>query len=381
MFSLGPRQEEFRAPWIATVNNIDWPSSRTATPTAQQAELINILDTVQRLNMNAVVFQIRPVGDAFYASTLEPWSLYLTGTHGKAPSPLWDPLTFITTEAHKRNIEVHAWLNPYRARMSDATYTLAPNHMAKRFPKYAYTYNKYIWMDPGAIEVQQFICNVTEDIVSRYAVDSIHMDDYFYPYSDGTEFPDAKTYKAYQQTGGKLSKSDWRRSNVNNLIQMIYTRIHAIKPKVKFGISPFGIWKSGVPQGITGLSSYDSLYCDSRMWLEQGLVDYLTPQLYWQIDPPAQSYSALLKWWIGESKKGRHVYPGNGVYRIRPTDSNWPVTEIVRQINITRSMRDSLALGNVFFSVAQIMQNVKGIQTELAKLYKQKVAVPKMNWL
>ncbi|CAF0970419.1 unnamed protein product [Rotaria sordida] len=380
-FSTNPIKEEFRAAWIATVANIDWPSSRTATPTEQQAELINILNTVQRLNMNGVVFQIRPVGDALYASTLEPWSLYLTGTHGKAPSPLWDPLTFITTEAHKRNIEVHAWLNPYRARMSGATYELASNHMAKRFPKYAYTYNKYIWMDPGSIEVQQFIVNVTEDIVRRYAVDGIHMDDYFYPYNDGTEFPDAETYRTYQQTGGKLNKDDWRRSSVNNLIQTMYTRIHAVKPKVKFGISPFGIWKNGVPQGITGLSSYDSLYCDSRMWLEQGLVDYLTPQLYWQIDPPAQSYPVLLNWWIQQSKKGRHVYPGNAVYRILPNGLNWPVTEIVRQINITRSMHERLALGNVFYSVKQIMQNVKGIQTELATLYKQKVAVPKMNWL
>ncbi|CAF1689854.1 unnamed protein product, partial [Adineta ricciae] len=170
----------------ATVANIDWPSSRTATPAQQQTELINILNTIQTLNMNAVVFQVRPVGDALYASTLEPWSFYLTGTHGKAPSPLWDPLTFIVNEAHKRNIEVHAWINPYRGRMSGATYEFASNHMAKRFPKYAYTYNNYIWMDPGAAEVQQFIVNVTEDIVRRYAVDGIHMDDYFYPYSDGT---------------------------------------------------------------------------------------------------------------------------------------------------------------------------------------------------
>jgi uncharacterized lipoprotein YddW (UPF0748 family) len=325
--------------------------------------------------------KVRPVGDAFYASTLEPWSIYLTGTHGKAPSPLWDPLKFIITEAHKRNIEVHAWLNPYRGRMSGTTYALASNHMAKRFPKYAYTYNKYIWMDPGSVEVQQFIVNVTEDIVRRYAVDGIHMDDYFYPYNDGTEFPDATTYTTYQKQGGKLIKDDWRRSNVNTLVQTMYTRMHAIRPKVKFGISPFGIWKSGVPAGTTGLSSYDSLYCDTQMWLEQGLVDYMTPQLYWQIDPPAQSYPVLLNWWVEQSKKGRHVYPGNAVYRILPSGLNWPVAEIVRQINITRSMRDRLALGNVFYSAKQIVQNVKGIQTELATLYKQKAIIPKMNWL
>jgi uncharacterized lipoprotein YddW (UPF0748 family) len=253
--------------------------------------------------------------------------------------------------------------------------------MAKRFPKYAYTYANNIWMDPGSVDVQQFTINVTEDIVRRYAVDGMHIDDYFYPYSDGTEFPDAPTYAAYQEQGGQLNKSDWRRSNVNSLIQRMYTRMHAIRPKVKFGVSPFGIWKSGVPAGISGLSSYDSLYCDSRMWLEQGLVDYMTPQLYWQIDPPAQSYPVLLNWWVEQSAKGRHVYPGNALYRIVPSGSNWPVNEIARQIDITRSMRGRLALGNVFFSLSQIMQNVKGIQNELSILYQEKAIVPKMNWL
>ncbi|CAF3420455.1 unnamed protein product [Rotaria socialis] len=202
-FSSQTIKEEFRAAWIATVSNIDWLSTRTATPTQQQSELLNILNTLQKLNMNAVVFQIRPVGDKLYASSLKPWSIYLTGIHGKPPSPLWDPLEFIIAEAHKRNIEVHAWINPYRARMSGATYELASNHMAKRFSKYAYTYNKYMWMDPGSVEVQEFIVNVTEDIVRQYAVDGIHMDDYFYPYNDGTEFPDGTTYAEYQQHDGK----------------------------------------------------------------------------------------------------------------------------------------------------------------------------------
>ena len=253
--------------------------------------------------------------------------------------------------------------------------------MANRFPSYTYTYNKDLWMDPGSAEVQKFIVNVTEDIVRRYAVAGIHIDDYFYPYSDGTNFPDTSTYAAYQKGGGKLTKNDWRRSNVNNLIQTMYTRIHAVRPKAKFGISPFGIWKSGVPAGITGLSSFDSLYCDSRMWLEQGLVDYLTPQLYWRIDPAAQSYTNLLNWWVQQSAKGRHVYPGNALYRIVSTDQNWPVSEIVRQVNVTRSMRTRLALGNVFFSTRQIMQNVKNVQTDLAVLYREKAVVPKMSWL
>lgn len=316
-----------------------------------------------------------------YASTLEPWSFYLTGAHGTAPSPLWDPLAFIIDEAHKRNIEVHAWLNPYRARMTGETYELASNHMGKRFSKYAYPYGGNIWMDPGSTDVQQFTVNVTEDIVRRYAVDGMHIDDYFYPYSDGTEFPDGPTYAAYQAQGGKLTKADWRRFNVDTLIQAMNTRMHVIRPKVKFGVSPFGIWKSGVPSGISGLSSYDSLYCDSRMWLEQGWVDYMTPQLYWAIDPPAQSYPVLLNWWIEQSVKKRHVYAGNAAYKMAQGANQWQVNEIVRQVNITRTMRDRLALGNVYFSTKEIMRNVKGIQTELAALYKQKAIIPKMSWL
>ena len=290
-------------------------------------------------------------------------------------------MAFIVDEAHKRNIEVHAWLNPYRARIAGATYELASNHMGKRFSQYAYPYAGNIWMDPGSVEVQEFTVNVTEDIVRRYAVDGMHIDDYFYPYSDGTEFPDAATYAAYQAQGGMLNKDDWRRSNVNTLIESMYTRMHAIRPKVKFGVSPFGIWKSGLPAGITGLSSYDSLYADSKMWLEQGLVDYMAPQLYWAIDPPAQSYPVLLNWWIQQSAKGRHVYAGNAAYKMSQGANLWEANELVRQVNVTRSMRDRLALGNIYFSTKEIMKNINGIQTELAVLYKQKAIMPKMSWL
>lgn len=305
----------------------------------------------------------------------------MTGTHGTAPSPSWDPLQFILTEAHKRNIEVHAWINPYRARMKGATYTPAATNMAKRFPKYAYTYDNQLWMDPGSKEVQQFVLSVAEDILRRYAVDGLHIDDYFYPYGDGTEFPDSTTFSDYQRNGGTMTKANWRRANVNFLVESLYNRTHSLRPKAKFGVSPFGIWKPGTPAGITGLSSYDSLYCDSRLWLEKGFVDYMTPQLYWAIDPPAQSYTTLLNWWIGQSTKGRHVYAGNAVYRMTQTTGPWAVTEIVRQVNVTRTMSHRLALGNVFFSAKQIMQNVKGIQGELTKLYRDKAIPPKMNWL
>lgn len=284
-------------------------------------------------------------------------------------------------EAHKRGIEVHAWLNPYRARMTDATYEFDPKHMANRFSQYAYSYGNYVWMDPGSNAVLDFILNVTEDILRRYKVDGIHIDDYFYPYGDGNEFPDGNTYALYQSEGGVLEKSNWRRDNVNKMVRGMYERIHSIQPKAKFGVSPFGIWKSGVPTGIIGFSSYDNLYADSKHWLEEGWVDYMSPQLYWAIDPPAQSYPVLLTWWLEQSKKGRHIYPGNAAYKMEPQSTGWEANELVRQINITRSLRDRLALGNVFFSTSQIIKNIKGIKTELAKLYRNKALLPKMKWL
>ena len=224
---------EFRGVWVSTVANIDWPSKKTLTTAQQQQELTRILDTVASLGHNAIVFQVRPAGDALYKSNVEPWSAYLTGTQGKAPSPEWDPLEFIVREAHMRNIDVHAWLNPYRARNKGETYALAANHMANKFSKYAYNFDNFLWMDPGSEEVRKHTLSVVEDIVSRYDVDGIHIDDYFYPYPvNGVTFPDNALYSAYQTAGGKLSKDDWRRENVNILVRDMYYKIKSIKPLV-----------------------------------------------------------------------------------------------------------------------------------------------------
>ena len=277
---------EFRGAWVASVTNIDWPSSKGLSTSAQQAELIKILDTLVELRMNAIVLQVRPEGDAFYASNVgEPWSRYLSGTQGVAPNPYYDPLTFAVTEAHKRGIELHAWFNPYRAGMSNSP-QLSSTHMAVVYKQYAYPYGTYLWMDPGAAAVQNRTYDCILDVVRRYDIDAVHFDDYFYPYPvSGQEFPDSATYQAYRNSGGGLSLDDWRRDNVNKLINRLYTGIHAAKPHVKFGISPFGIYRPGIPPGIVGFDQFGDLYADPKLWIERGWVDYLAPQLYWRVDP------------------------------------------------------------------------------------------------
>ena len=373
---------EFRAAWIATVANIDWPSSHLSSTAHQKQELISLLDKLAELNFNAVIFQIRTSGDAFYNSTLEPWSYYLTGHQGRAPSPFYDPLEFVIQEAHSRNIEVHAWFNPYRARADSSSKAgLAHNHVVHRFPQYVYAYSSKLWMDPGAQEIQDFNYNVFMDVVRRYDIDGIHMDDYFYPYPAASQdFPDSRTYNRYKASGGTLSLSDWRRENVNKMVQRIGTGIKAIKPYVKYGISPFGIWKSGHPHGVRGLSAFDELYADSRKWFHEGWVDYLAPQLYWEIDPPQQSYTALTDWWLAQNANNRHLYVGNLAAGI--ITKHWPVNEISRQIQESRLRQSELSLGNIQFSAKYFKLNTHGISDVFkTSLYHTLALVPEMSWL
>ncbi|MCS6793329.1 MAG: family 10 glycosylhydrolase [Oscillatoriaceae bacterium SKW80] len=371
---------EFRGVWVATVANIDWPSKRGLPVEQQKAELIQILDQMQALNMNALILQIRPAGDAFYASELEPWSIWLTGTQGKPPQPYYDPLQFAIEESHKRNIELHAWFNPYRARAAERT-NFAPNHVAVEYPEYVYQYGDLLWMDPGAKVIEDKTYNVIMDVVRRYNVDGIHFDDYFYPYpKDGIEFPDSKTYNAYRAAGGTLSLADWRRDNVNRLIQRIYQGIRAEKPNVKFGISPFGIYRPGQPPGIVGLDQYNALYADAKKWLEEGWVDYMAPQLYWRIDPPQQSYPVLLNWWTQNNPKGRHIYAGN--YLSKLDGGNWSLAEFQRQVDISRSKADRLSLGNIFFSMKVFRENRLGVNNAFRNsIYRSPALPPTMPWL
>jgi len=374
-------KREFRAVWVVTGWNIDWPSKRGLPVEQQQSELIQILDRIQALNFNALVLQIRPGGDALYASQLEPWSEWLTGTQGKPPEPLYDPLEFAIAQAHQRNIELHAWFNPYRARISTETSPNVSPHIAVTSPESVYKYGNDLWMDPGAKVVQDWTYNVILDVVRRYDVDGIHLDDYFYPYPvAGQSFPDDKIYSAYQAGGGKLSLADWRRDNVNQMMQRLSTGIRATKQHVKFGISPFGIYRPGQPRQAQGMDQYESLYADPKKWLEEGWVDYMAPQLYWRIDPPAQSYPVLLQWWTQNNPKRRHIYPGN---RLSVLDgSNWPISEYERQVEITRNLAPQLSLGNIFYNMKVFKENRLGIvDTFKSSTYAEPALAPNMQWI
>jgi uncharacterized lipoprotein YddW (UPF0748 family) len=374
-------QREFRGVWTATVWNIDWPSQKGLPVEQQKSELIQILDRVQSLNFNALVLQVRPTGDALYASELEPWSEWLTGTQGKAPEPFYDPLEFAIAEAHKRNIELHAWFNPYRAGTSSEKSPKVSPHIAATYPEYVYKYGNDLWMDPGTKIVQDWTYNVILDIVRRYDVDGIHLDDYFYPYPvTGQTFPDDKTYAAYQAAGGKLSLSDWRRNNVNTLVERISTGIQATKRHVKFGISPFGIYRPGQPPQIKGLDQYEAIYADPKKWLEEGWVDYMAPQLYWRIDPPAQSYPVLLQWWTDNNPKRRHIYPGNRLSSLDGKD--WSISEYQRQVEITRNLTSKLSLGNIFYNMKVFNENRLGVvDTFKTSLYSEPALAPSLSWL
>ncbi len=349
---------EFRAVWVATVDNIDWPSRRDLSTADQQRELIAILDRVKELHMNAVVFQVRPAGDAMYPSALEPWSVYLTGAQGLAPSPSWDPLAFAVREAHARGLELHAWFNPYRARHPSDKSPLVSSHMAVAQPALVKRYGSHLWMDPGEPAVIAKSIAVVLDVVKRYDVDGVHIDDYFYPYKERDSrgavipFPDERSYAAYTSKGGTRALDDWRRFNVDTFVQQMYTRVKATKPWVKVGISPFGIWRPGFPADVRGFDSYAELYGDSRRWLREGWLDYATPQLYWPIAKDGQPYPSLLRWWAAENVKGRHMWPGNYTSRVG-TAATWSANELVNQIAVTR--RQGNATGNVHFSMAAFM--------------------------
>jgi uncharacterized lipoprotein YddW (UPF0748 family) len=373
-------RREFRGAWVVCVWNSDWPSQPGLPSEQQKAEFIQIVNRLQALNFNALILQVRPEGDAVYASALEPWSEWISGIQGKAPVPYYDPLEFAIAECHKRNIELHAWFNPYRAKNTIRKGSNVRPHIAITNPECVYQWGNQLWMDPGAKIVQDRAYNVIMDVLRRYDVDGIHLDDYFYPYPiEGKSFPDNKTYAAYKANGGTLSLGDWRRENVNKMVLRLYEGIKAAKPHVRFGISPFGIYRPGQPAGITGLDAYEVLYADAKKWVQQGWIDYIAPQLYWRTDQTQQSYPALLKWWTEINSKQRHIYTGN---RITELDNKARKNdEIEKQIKISRNLVNSLSLGNIFFSMSPILADGRGIaETFKEKIYPQPVLPPVMAW-
>jgi len=387
-------RREFRGVWVASVSNIDWPSRPGLSTAEQKAELVALLDRTHAAHLNAVILQVRPAADALYKSRIEPWSEYLTGRQGRAPSPAWDPLTFAVEQAHQRGLELHAWFNPYRARHPSAKGPLSKRHIARTSPALVKSYGTHLWMDPGEPAVRKRTLRVIMDVVKRYDIDGVHLDDYFYPYkektaSGSTEFPDARSWKRYVKSGGTLSRNDWRRENVNTLVRQLDAQIHAAKPWVKFGISPFGIWRPGHPEQVKGFDAYEQLYADSKRWWENNWVDYLTPQLYWPIAKPEQSFPALLRWWGEQNVTTRHLWPGLYTSRVKeptaagnslPATNAWTADEIVAQIDSARA--NSRASGTVHFSAKALLKDQGGIASRLvAQVYGDVALVPPSPWL
>ncbi|NNE71225.1 MAG: family 10 glycosylhydrolase [Rhodothermales bacterium] len=372
---------EFRGAWIATVANIDWPSEAGLDTGTQQAELRHMLDQAAALGLNAVVFQVRPMADALYRSDLEPWSSYLTGQQGGDPG--YDPLAFAIEEAHGRGMELHAWFNPFRAGHPTTEGAYDSLHVQVSQPDWVVEYGNLHWMDPGIPEARDHSLAVMMDVVRRYDVDGIHLDDYFYPYpandslGQAIPFPDDPSWQA---SGYEGDRADWRRDNVNRFVSDLYGTVKAERPEVKVGISPFGIWRPGHPEGIEGFDQYEGLYADARLWLQQGWVDYFTPQLYWALDSSGQPYGPLLDWWNEQNVLDRHLWPGNYASRIILEGSAyWEPEELLRQVRHTRNTPESD--GNIHFSMKALMPGVGAHVLLRDSVYAEPALTPVTTWL
>ncbi len=374
-------QREVRAAWVATVANIDWPSRPGLSVAKQKRELDAILDRARDLRLNLLIFQVRPMCDAFYLSSFEPWSEWLTGVQGKAPEPPWDPLLHAVSGAHARGLELHAWFNPFRARHEDAQSLLDRMHPARRMRRSTVTYGKQVWLDPGSSASREHSLRVILDVVRRYDIDGVHLDDYFYPYPlKGKDFPDDRTWRRYVGEGGSMSRGEWRRANIDTFISSLHTAIKKSKRWVKLGISPFGIARPGMPRGIeAGVDQYEQLYADPAKWLAKGWCDYIAPQLYWPIGKKTQSYPVLLEWWARQNPLGRHVWPGNLTSKVG-SSAVWSAGELVNQIAVTRAT-DGVS-GNLHFSMRALRDTPAGIGGVLARgVYREPALVPPSPWL
>ena len=376
------KKYEFRGAWIATVDNIDWPSKGNYQTDSQKVEFTRMLDMLQKAGINAAIVQIRPAADAFYPSQYEPWSEWLTGHQGRPPAPYYDPLAFMIEEVHKRGMEFHAWCNPYRAEFAINKSSISPTHITRLHPEWFLTYGTTRYFDPGNKEVQQYVVQVIRDIVSRYPIDALHFDDYFYPYRiPGREFPDDSSFARY---GSGMSREDWRRSNVDSIIVQLS---HAIKDGnrfCRFGISPFGVWRNQDkdPEGsatAAGQTSYDDLYANILLWLKNGWIDYVVPQIYWEFTQPHAPYQVLLDWWSKHSY-GRQCYIGLGMYKAGVSAAWRDKTLLPREIDSLR--RKPEVQGAVYFSAKSITHNLGGWTDSLRlHYYKYPALIPPMPWI
>lgn len=379
-----PVPREFRGLWVATVGNIDWPSKPGLSVAQQQEEMRQLMDGARRLQLNVVVFQVRTSCDALFDSPFEPWSEYLSGRMGVPPRPAWDPLSFAISEAHARGLELHAWFNPFRARYHQALSPISPSHVSRIHPEWIRRFGRYLWLDPGDPAVRDYALKVILDVARRYDVDGIHLDDYFYPYPEvvpGTSTPatfnDEATFHIYRNGGGRLERDDWRRENVNQFVQRLNERLHSIKPWIKFGISPFGIWRPKSPAGIKGLDAYATLFADSRRWLQAGWADYFAPQLYWPSNHREQDYGRLLEWWAGENTQGRLLVSGiasASVGKDRTSD------DVIQQVRTRRTQLGTH--GVLFWNASSLRNNLGGVATDLRREFHDESALPpELPWL
>ncbi|WP_242892811.1 glycoside hydrolase family 10 protein [Actinomadura litoris] len=368
------KARQLRAMWIATVTGIDWPKDTGLPAERQKADFVKLLDTAAAMNLNAVVVQIRPNSDAFYPSPYEPWSQWITGTQGKDPG--YDVLAFMLKEAHARNLEFHAWFNPYRVSRQDDLNKLAPTSPARRHPDWVRRYGSGLWYDPGLPQVRDLATKAVLDVVTKYDIDAVHFDDYFYPYPESGEFPDTATYKAF---GGGMKRGDWRRQNVNTLVRTLSQRIHQTKPWVRFGISPFGVWRNKTtdPAGsaTSALQSYDDIYADTRTWIRERWIDYVTPQLYWPIGDRRADYAELVRWWARQVQgTGVQLTIGQGAYRVGE-DATWKKpAELSR--HLTLNAAHPQVRGDVFFSASDLASDRRGFAARIRRDHYARPAIP-----
>lgn len=373
-FSQNPKRE-FRGAWLHVIGQTQWQNK---TPKEQREYISKQLDLLQQAGNNVVIFQVRPTADALYISELEPWSSWLTGKRGKAPSPLYDPMQYAIEEAHKRGMEFHAWLNPYRV-TSNAKEVLPADHISKKEPHRFVKFNGQIFFDPAYQENRDFICEVIEDIVARYDVDAIHIDDYFYPYPDANGKKFNGDDASYAKFGNGMERNAWRRHNVDLLIEQIYHTIKDKKDWVRFGVSPFGIWrnKKNDPRGSNsnGLQNYDDLYADVLLWAKKGWVDYLAPQLYWTLDMKAAPSRHLAQWW-NDNANGVHIYIGQDVQRTmnNADPGNNDKNELDTKVRLSRKLPN--VKGNIWWHGYWVTDNYKGVADSLALKYQSTLALP-----
>ncbi len=404
-----PAPREFRAAWVATVANIDWPSRPGLSAATMRAEALALLERARTLGLNALVLQVRPAGDAIYASALEPWTEALSGEQGRAPwaagEAPWDPLAFWVAEAHRRGIELHAWFNPYRARHSTAKSPLVAPHIGRRLPAVVKPYGDMLWMDPAEPAAAAHTLAVVADVLRRYDIDGVHIDDYFYPYPvpvpgalpgppgsplvPEAPFPDDEAWARYQRGGGVLARDDWRRAQVDQFVQALQRTVRDVKPWVRFGISPFGLPRPDRrPAGVTGFSQFDKLYADAERWLENGWLDYWAPQLYWPIAREGQPFPVLLDYWLAQNPLQRHVWPGLFTSKVGAPTTPWPARELLDQLGVLRSRAGPGAYGplgatgHIHFSLVALQQDREGLATTLARgAYALPALVPATPWL